>query len=87
MMEILSNEYVTLVLVPVLIGVLQVLKKAELFNVKFIPLASLVLGVLLGIVFSGFDMKEGIITGLFVGLSAVGLYSGTTNIIEGIKSK
>ena len=87
MLEILSNEYLTLVLVPILIGVLEVIKRTELFNKKFIPVVSLILGVILGIVFTGFNLKDGIIAGLFIGLSAVGLYSGTTNVIEGIKNK
>lgn len=87
MMDILNNEYLTLVLVPILIGILQVIKKAELFNSKFIPIVSLILGVILGIIFTGFNLKDGIIAGLFIGLSSVGLYSGTTNVIEGIKNK
>ena len=86
-MDILNNEYLTLVLVPILIGVLQVIKKADLFNSKFIPIVSLVLGVLLGIVFTGFNIKDGIIAGLFIGLSAVGLYSGTNSVARGFKSK
>lgn len=87
MMDILNNEYLTLVLVPILIGILEVIKKAELFNSKFIPIVSLILGVILGIIFTGFNLKDGIIAGLFIGLSSVGLYSGTTNVIEGIKNK
>lgn len=87
MIDILNNEYLTLVLIPILIGILQVVKKSELINSKFIPIVSLILGVLLGIVFSGFNTKDGIVAGLFIGLSAVGLYSGTTNVIEGIKTK
>ena len=87
MQSILTNEYLTLVLVPILIGVLEVIKRSDIINPKFIPIVSLVLGVLLGIIFSGFDLKDGIIAGLFLGLSAVGLYSGTTNVIEGFKNK
>lgn len=86
-MDILNNEYITLILVPILIGILEVLKRTDLFDKKFIPVASLVLGVILGIVFTGFNVKDGIIAGLFIGLSAVGLYSGTTNVLEGIKNK
>lgn len=86
-MDILNNEYITLILVPILVGVLEVIKKTELFNSKFIPVLSLVLGVLLGIIFTGFNVQDGVIAGLFIGLSAVGLYSGTTNVIEGIKAK
>ena len=87
MIDILSNEYLTLILVPILIGVLEVIKRADIINTKFIPIVSLALGILLGLVFSGFDLKNGIIAGLFIGLSAVGLYSGTTNVIEGMKNK
>lgn len=87
MIDILNSEYITLILVPILIGVLEVIKRTELFSSKFIPVVSLVLGVLLGIVFSGFNVKDGIVAGLFIGLSAVGLYSGTTNVIAGIKNK
>ncbi|MSU01918.1 phage holin family protein [Tissierella pigra] len=87
MIDIINNEYLTLILIPILIGVLEVIKKSDLFNPKFIPIASLVLGILLGIIFTGFNVKDGIIAGLFIGLSAVGLYSGTTNAIEGIKAR
>lgn len=86
-MNILNNEYLTLVLVPIIIGVLEVIKRADLFDSKFIPIFSIFLGVLLGIIFTGFNIKDGIIAGLFIGLSAVGLYSGTTNVIEGIKNR
>lgn len=87
MLNVLNNEYLILVLVPILIGLLEVVKKAKLFDDRFIPLVSLVLGLILGVVFSGFNIKDGIIAGLFLGLSAVGLYSGTTNVIEVIKNK
>lgn len=81
-MDILTNEYITLLLVPILMGLLEVIKRTETLDKKFIPAASVLLGVLIGIVFTGFDIKEGIITGLFIGLSAVGLFSGTKNTIE-----
>lgn len=85
--DILSSEYITLILVPILIGVLEVIKRSEIINSKSIPIVSLILGVLLGIVFSGFDIKDGILAGLFIGLSAVGLYSGTINVVDGLKNK
>lgn len=79
-------EYIELVLVPILIGVLEAIKRSG-FNSKFIPVLSILLGVLLGIVFTGFDVKEGIMAGLYIGLSAVGLYSGYKSVTEGIKNK
>ena len=83
-MEIIGNEYLMVVLVPILVGILQVVKKTELVDMKFIPVVSIVVGLLLGIFFSGYQLKEGIIAGLIIGLSAVGLFSGTKNVIEGI---
>lgn len=79
-------EYVELVLVPVLIGILEAIKRAG-FNSKFIPLLSIILGIGMGIAFTGFELKAGIMTGLFIGLSAVGLYSGVKNVSIGIKEK
>lgn len=79
-------EYIEFVLVPVLIGVLEAIKRAG-FNPKFIPVLSIVLGIGFGVVFSGFELKEGITAGLFIGLSAVGLYSGVKNVSRGIKAK
>ena len=83
-MEIIGNEYLMVVLVPILVGILQVVKKTELVDMKFIPVVSIVVGLLLGIFFSGYQLNEGIIAGLIIGLSAVGLFSGTKNVIEGI---
>ena len=79
-------EYIELVLVPILIGILEAIKRSG-FNSKFIPVLSIILGVLLGIVFTGFEVKEGIMAGLYIGLSAVGLYSGVKSVTQGIKDK
>lgn len=79
-------EYIELVLVPILIGILEAIKRSG-FNSKLIPVLSILLGVLLGIVFTGFDVKEGIMAGLYIGLSAVGLYSGYKSVVQGIKNK
>lgn len=87
MLNILDNEYIGLILIPILVGLLQAIKQAAFINDKFVPIISIVLGVVLGIVFTGFEIKEGIIAGLFIGLSAVGLFSGSTNVSEGIRKK
>lgn len=78
-------EYAGIAIIPLLIGVLEIFKKLGV-NQKIIPVISLIFGVGLGIVlFSAGDLKAGIIQGIYIGLSAVGLYSGTKNTIEGIK--
>lgn len=73
------------ILVPVLIGLLEVIKKTG-FNSKFIPALAIVLGVVLGVIYSGCELKEGILMGIVVGLSSVGLYSGVDNTLKGVKS-
>lgn len=74
------------VLVAVVIGLVEVAKRIGVPE-KFAPLVSLILG--LGLSFLGFvanpDLASTIIGGIIIGLSAVGLYSGTKNIVEGIK--
>ena len=77
-------DYIELVLIPVLIGILEAIKRSG-FNSKFIPILSIIIGIIFGIFYSGFNIKEGIITGIYIGLSAVGLYSGTKNTIEKIR--
>ncbi|NLI90211.1 MAG: hypothetical protein GX366_07385 [Epulopiscium sp.] len=68
-------------LVPLVMGVVQVAKTLGLSN-RFAPLLSVFLGVIIGVATSPNDLLKGIIVGIAVGLSAVGLYSGTKNTIE-----
>lgn len=78
-------EYAGIAIIPLLIGILEMLKKAGV-NDKIIPVISVIAGIGLGIaLFAAGDLKAGIIQGIYIGLSAVGLYSGTKNTIEGIK--
>ena len=66
-------EYAGIALIPLVIGISEVIKKIG-FNQKFIPVVNLILG-----------LAAGIIQGIFIGLSASGLYSGTKNIIQELK--
>ena len=76
------------ILTAVVIGLVEVAKKLGMSE-KFAPLLALILG--LGFAFMGFtanpDLVSTIIGGIIIGLSAVGLYSGTKNVIEGIKNE
>ena len=87
MLEVIVNEYITLLLIPILVGVLEVIKRAEFLNTKYIPIVSVFLGIAMGIIFTGFEMKEGIIAGLYIGLSAVGLFSTVKNTTEGVREE
>jgi len=79
-------EYIELVLIPILIGLLKAIKQTG-FNSKFIPILSIVLGVLIGVFYSGFDIREGAILGVYIGLSAVGLYSGSKAVVKAVKQQ
>ncbi|HHX68082.1 MAG TPA: hypothetical protein GX708_08550, partial [Gallicola sp.] len=47
-----------------------------------------ILGLGIGIaLFGGGDIIEGIVKGIYIGLSAVGLYSGAKNTVEGIDDR
>lgn len=72
-MEILTPTL--LALVPVVIGIIEVLKLAGLPS-KYAPFFSLVLGVAGAIAIAGANV-EAIIGGIVIGLSSSGLYAGT----------
>ncbi|OZV11300.1 hypothetical protein CIW83_15075 [Tissierella sp. P1] len=75
-------EYAGIAIIPLLIGILEVLKKVGLKE-KYVPAISVSLGIVIGIgLFGNGDTKAGLVQGIFIGLSAVGLYSGTKNAFE-----
>jgi L-cystine uptake protein TcyP (sodium:dicarboxylate symporter family) len=71
-------EFFQLVIIPIIIGIVEVVKRAGL-PVKFSPLVSVTLGVIFGILYVQ-PLLDGIVIGLMVGLSATGLYSGGKNV-------
>jgi len=74
--------------VVIIIGLLQVLKGFGL-DAKLTPVVAVVLGlaVSLGLSYYGETKAfEAVVFGLAVGLSAVGLYSGTKNVTERVQA-
>lgn len=75
-------EIYDVVLIPLIIGLVEVLK---FFGIpkKLMPIASLTLGIIAGIiyVYPG-NLKAGILVGLMMGLSASGMYSGGKAMTE-----
>ncbi len=67
-----------------IMGIAELLKNVG-FNTKFIPVVNVVLGLVAGVALSPNDVMAGIFTGLAVGLSAGGLYSGAKNVKEGMQ--
>jgi L-cystine uptake protein TcyP (sodium:dicarboxylate symporter family) len=78
-------EYTDVIIIPIIMALSELLKRTG-FNAKFIPIVSLILGVIAGITYLyPTDIKAGILYGLMMGLSASGLYSGTKNVAEQLR--
>ncbi|MBU5486452.1 holin [Clostridium sp. MSJ-11] len=53
---------------------------------KFIPVLNLLLGIVAGMVYvSPQDTKTAVLSGIVIGLTSSGLYSGTKNISQGLQ--
>ncbi|MGE5677240.1 MAG: hypothetical protein ACM3ZR_04200 [Pseudomonadota bacterium] len=79
-------EFSESIVVPVLISVVELLKGLGLPS-KFSALAAVVLGALIGVFYlEPRDIKAGLFKGVVYGLTASGLYSGTKNVVQQMKS-
>lgn len=75
-------EIYNVVLIPLIIGLVELLKGVGLPK-RYLPVASLIFGIAVGVFYVyPDDLKGGILVGIMLGLSASGLYSGTKNTIE-----
>lgn len=70
-------------LVAILMIVVEILKGLGL-NHRFAPLAALLLGMVAGYFFVSAD-SQGVLAGIVIGLTSVGLYSGTKNVKKGVE--
>ena len=74
------------VVIAVIVGLSELVKRIGV-NPKFIPIVNIIIGILAGIVYTNpGDFKAGIFTGIVMGLSASGLYSGTKNMVQAIQA-
>ena len=74
--------YTDALLIGVIIGIVELLKILGVPK-KILPIASLILGVISGMIYLfPTDPQAGILMGIIMGLSASGLYSGGKNILE-----
>lgn len=72
-------------LVPVLVGLNELLKRAGI-PPRFIPLTSLAMGYFFSFYYlAPGDFKRGLLLGTILGLSAVGLFSGTRATFAGVR--
>ena len=70
-----------LVLVPLVLGVTQVIKMTVGHGKRYTPIVSLVLGMGGAVLIGAFDSTS-LVQGIIVGLSASGLYSGSKATIS-----
>ena len=76
------KEFAGVAFIPVIVGIVEVLKKIGITE-KLAPLISLILGVIFGILYaSEGNYKQGVLLGIYFGLSASGLYSGVKELKE-----
>lgn len=69
------------VLLPVVVGLVEAIKRADLFAARWLPLAATVLGGFFGFfVLQGWP--EGVLVGIVLGLGSVGLFEfGKTTVV------
>lgn len=67
-------EITDVLIIAVIIGLVELVKRLEWLPVKYLPLLSLVLGVIAGVIYLEGTLKTKIILGIVMGLSAAGLF-------------
>lgn len=74
-------EIYDIAIIPLILAIVELFKKGGL-PAKFSPFLSVFLGIVVGLTYLEVPVKEGIILGLVIGLSASGLYSSGKSIVE-----
>lgn len=78
----MDDEVYGIMLIPIVLGGVEILKNIGLPQ-RFCPLVALAFGTVVGGVYlSEGDIKKGVLKGVYIGLSAVGMYSGTKNVMK-----
>ncbi len=75
-------EIYDVVLIPLIIGLVELLKRYGLKK-KMLPIMAMLFGVVAGVMYVyPTNWKAGILIGLMMGLSASGLYSGGKTVVQ-----
>lgn len=72
-------------LIAVVIALTEVVKNTTKVSIRYVPLISLILGVISGVLYLDGDLKETVLYGIIVGLSASGLFDQSKIITKGDK--
>jgi hypothetical protein len=74
-------------ILPIIVAIVAAIVKAGLPK-KWAPAVSVVIGIAAGIFYiAPHDPKQGVMIGIALGLAAVGLHSGTKNVVESTKKE
>ncbi len=64
-------------LIAVIVAITQLVKKSAPISAKYMPALSLILGVIAGVFYVDGGIREQMLTGIMIGLSAAGLFDQT----------
>lgn len=76
MLNMITEQFV--VLVPIVVGLVQVFRKAGL-PTKLAPMTAIILGIACAVGLASYDFTS-VLAGVVVGLTASGLYSGVKTV-------
>lgn len=71
-----------MMIIPLVMGLLELAKISFKLNTRFAPVVALVLSVGLSVLIMKQPLTDEIVMGIMYGLSACGLYSGTKAVIK-----
>jgi len=70
--------------IALVLGIVEAFKRAFKIQSRYIPLISLAVGTAFALIFrEDLSIAESVFTGIVIGLSSAGLYSGTKATIKG----
>jgi hypothetical protein len=68
-------------LIPVTIGIVEAIKRTNMVSDRYTALVSIAVGIGASFVFPGVSIAITVLSGVIIGLSASGLYTGTKSTI------
>ncbi|MCU5497588.1 holin [Bacillus wiedmannii] len=74
------------VMIGIVVGLSQIAKTIGL-QTKYVPLLNLTLGIVLGVLFFGGNIKTNVFQGIIIGLSASGLFDHTKIMKKDVDAK
>ena len=86
----MENTITIPIMIAVVIGVAEAIKRATGINTRFIPILDIVLGIGVSYLYSLIEptqMPQVVFNGFIIGLTACGLFSGGKNVVKGLQGE